>query len=504
MPPPTHINGSTCPVAICEWSSAAWSPSEKRGITYLYPYSRPSGTSGHANIVQDNLLKIAPGVDTIYCLNSSDMMLQQLQIFNSQPPQADDWKIENHSWIGSIGGGEHWVIQASDFKVQRDKILVVAGLNNNTQAVPPLYCQFFNGIAVGRASGSHSRGGTTNTHEIPGRLKPDIVADAGYTSYATPQVVGAAALLYDGFQKGELPEEFDYPVVMKACILTGAVKESRMNWKNEWVQPLHTVWGAGMLNVPRMWRVAKSFAKLVQINRGGARSYLIPRHGGGEFAVTACWNRTLTMRNGREYAYTQPRVHLRLLDHDGKMIDQSISDIDNVQHLWFADLPFGKYTLELTCEGADAEVGLAVLHTPVSSMPEQPAEEAPPVYVPPAERDIGETPEVFWEDETEGGFELHLRAEGDFKLHVCGLDIGYYGSQLDAHGVKETVSGPLHLSVLRFRDRVAVVFRQKPDESPSLLCIWDIDTTEDNKSVLYAVALTKPEVWEADFLEHNL
>ena len=61
----------------------------------------------------------------------------------------------------------------------------------------PLLSHLFNGIAVGRSDGNHEAGGTLTGYDRADRMKPEMVAPASATSYATPLVSGASALLIE-------------------------------------------------------------------------------------------------------------------------------------------------------------------------------------------------------------------------------------------------------------------------------------------------------------------
>src|SRR5204862_3877198 len=56
----------------------------------------------------------------------------------------------------------------------------------------------YNGISVGAFGGSSSVGPTLN-----GRCKPDLTAPEGLTSFSTPQVAGAAAILLQAAARGD-------------------------------------------------------------------------------------------------------------------------------------------------------------------------------------------------------------------------------------------------------------------------------------------------------------
>ena len=83
-----------------------------------------------------------------------------------------------------------------------------------------------------------------------GRCKPDLVAPAGVTSYSTPMIAGAAALLLEGGGRGDGGANTNAATdnrTVKALLLNGAVKPP--GWTNGPNAPLDTRYGAGLLNV---------------------------------------------------------------------------------------------------------------------------------------------------------------------------------------------------------------------------------------------------------------
>ena len=82
-----------------------------------------------------------------------------------------------------------------------------------------------------------------------GRCKPDITAISDETSFSTPLVAGAAAVLMQAALRGDGGSDtnsaFDMRTI-KALLLNGAVKPS--NWTNSTASPLDARYGAGVLN----------------------------------------------------------------------------------------------------------------------------------------------------------------------------------------------------------------------------------------------------------------
>lgn len=104
----------------------------------------------------------------------------------------------------------------------------------------------YNCISVGDYGGSSSYGPTLDN----GRAKPDIIAPAGETSFSTPQVAGAAAVLMQAGLRGDGGGDTNSPAdirTVKALLLNGAIKPA--DWTNNPPSPLDPRYGAGVLDV---------------------------------------------------------------------------------------------------------------------------------------------------------------------------------------------------------------------------------------------------------------
>src|SRR5262249_26710500 len=126
--------------------------------------------------------------------------------------------------------------------------LFVSGAGNGGSVCPPSTC--YNGLSVSVNNGLSSIGPTVDN----GRCKPDITASAqgALTSFSTPYVAGAAAVMLqaalrgDGGGTGTTNSAADLRTV-KALLLNGAVKPS--GWTNANFSPLDARYGAGIVNV---------------------------------------------------------------------------------------------------------------------------------------------------------------------------------------------------------------------------------------------------------------
>jgi len=266
----------------------------------------------------------------------------------------------------------------------------------------------YNCIAVGalRDSKNNFRSATdpvsydlldANSTNGPGRngiCKPDIVAPAdaywptvlgdwqtfssgnGQTSAATPHVAGATALLIEAAKNHEADgNDLTFvenghvdPMAVKSALLTGADKNiNALIYDSNWIavgtrnwqtsgssQPLDYALGAGGLNVLESYKILLSHDDVIfgkSIKRKtyfdhiawieGGISTVTAEVGylpvGSEFTATLVWNAHPDLINNLDMT-----VYC-----DGEMVAESISVIDNVEHVWFDTPRKGNYSIEV-------------------------------------------------------------------------------------------------------------------------------------------------------------
>ena len=95
---------------------------------------------------------------------------------------------------------------------------------------------------------------------IGGRSLPDLTAPGDETSYSTPEVTGAAALLLQAASRGDggagTAADASDTRTLKALLLNGATKPA--GWSHTDTQPLDPVYGAGVVNVYESWLELKA------------------------------------------------------------------------------------------------------------------------------------------------------------------------------------------------------------------------------------------------------
>jgi hypothetical protein len=358
--------------------------------------SGPSAPSGHATTVGRyayGLLGISNGVDSVHAYEASHWLgAGFLNGAGTVPPSQVAVKIFTNSWIGSAGGASNLYLRKLDFAVRMQGLVVTSGVNNGGGGLDvPLLSHLFNGIAVGRSDGSHKAGLTGPGIDGPGRMKPELVAPANATSWSTPLVAGAGALLVETARthpRTQADPAAQLPEVIKAALMAGA--HHRSGWSNGAPQsgplrgatttPLDPLYGADQIHVDRSHWILTGGQQLLApepglaldtLHAGWAETSLVS----GEsrwarfqverakpyLSVLATWNRDLAPDFSD---WVMPDLDLELWStdaqgHPASLVGEggvgafsmgnvrSASLLDNVEHLYVEGLEPGEYLLEL-------------------------------------------------------------------------------------------------------------------------------------------------------------
>lgn len=359
-----------------------------------------SGVSNHATTVANNFYgnttSLFAGNIPIDLFNANTYITADfLKTGTSSEPAVETHAVQNHSWVTtSTYSSAAEASQRLDYAINRDGFVCVVGENNgNSTLLPDLLGQGYHTISVGLVNGSHSAGFTTL--DGTGRIKPDIVAPDGLTSFATPMVSSAAGLLYSKLV--ELAPTLltaDKPRVIKALLLASATKDTVTSWSNTSTRPLDIRYGAGELNVNHAFNALVAgranasnntllnsrgwAAESVSANSSMTYYFTIPAGPAAPpFCAALTWHRVITdNRVGIAWgnlSTSMANLNLRLYQANGfapgSLISESLSTVDNVQHIYQPTLPPGNYALVVeNSSTTDTDYGLAWHSLPAVSI----------------------------------------------------------------------------------------------------------------------------------------
>ncbi len=372
---------------------------EFAGVNFI-ARSGTAGTSGHATQVAASFYgefsSPAPGIPTVNLWDVNDFIgsgFLRVSTSDGPAPPPSGLKVLNHSWIGALSsdGLNNNALRRADYSANAFRTLWVLGMANGAGSVnEPLMADMYHGISVGLVNGNHASSDTRPGIDGAGRMKPEIVAPAEFTSFAAPLVGAAASLLYETIETvPELASSVgaDQVHVLKAILLAGAARNAQ--WSNQpatgptdrgvTARPLDDVFGAGVLNVDRAHRI------LTGLERDGAAEVPAEPTLDGpawdfesmsagevlwhrftldetadEVGILATWNRSVTSTGGSNGV---GNLDLELFAADGSDIvslrgaDESVfvrgnvvseSGVDNVELLHLEGLEAGDYVVRLS------------------------------------------------------------------------------------------------------------------------------------------------------------
>ena len=352
------------------------------GSTTNFPNSL-SSESGHADSVAGNFYGMPDGVATnVAHVDNYDADYFYGSIITSPTPPNINDPVVNQSFIFTESDGSHATVSdeqaidsAYDDYAAQFNTLFVSGAGNGGVVNPPATC--YNGIGVGVSDGSSSYGPTIDN----GRCKPDIIAPDGATSFSTPFVAGAAAVLMQAGLRGDGGSDTNSAAdirTVKALLLNGAIKPP--GWTNFPPEPLDTNYGAGVLNV------FNSYEQLA----GGKHGYIVsatvpignahpPTGDTGTISALNGWdfdtntsdifddainhyyfnvtnasdNATFTATATLVWNRQQSQTNINNLDlflyncANSNLVACSTSLVDNVEQVFVPQLPQGRYDLQV-------------------------------------------------------------------------------------------------------------------------------------------------------------
>ncbi len=317
--------------------------------------------SPHADSVAEDLYGldtgVAPGLQHV--ANYEERYFVPA-VIDAQAPVAS--RVFNQSF--EFGPHNAAQDQAYDDYIAEYGTVVASGVGDGGAILSPADC--YNGLGVAAYGGASSTGPTAD-----GRCKPDITAPASATSFSTPLVSGAAAILIEtGRRQGVNAAAAIDARTVKALLLSGAVKPQ--GWTNSTTAPLDHIYGAGILNVYNSYEeltgdrhgpIASGLSKtghpplaggaVIDAQRGwdyrsivsdatraGVNHYRITTSAAGALIATVAWEKGFG-------AGGINRLELYVYDSNGNLLGSSISAVDNVQHVWVTGLAAGTYEIEV-------------------------------------------------------------------------------------------------------------------------------------------------------------
>ena len=358
--------------------------------------SGTSGTSSHADHVARNFYASTsqvPGTCPIDLYNANDWLSTGYLNFGvSSAPKIESRAVQNHSWAGSRGNSttDTEIGRRLDFAINRDGFVCAVGLYNqdtNTPVHAQLLCQTYNTISVGRDDGGHTKGLTTLDGN--GRRKPDIVAPSAApeyaTSWTTPMVSGAAALLYQKLVDYS-PSFSDRPRVIKALLLASATKNTVPDWGNSSSSPLDDVYGAGELNIHHAYHAliaGKATAGSTRygirgwasdsVSSSSSKTYYFRIASGAPstpFSAALTWHRVVTenlLIGWGNLSSSLANLRLKLYQTDGTnlttLLATSDSSVDNVELIHQPSLVPGDYALRVESSSSSSTAYALAWHS---------------------------------------------------------------------------------------------------------------------------------------------
>jgi hypothetical protein len=380
-----EVNPGGRPAGFITYISAA-------GSTTSFPNSL-SSESSHADSVAGNFYGFTSGVATniAHVDNYDANYFYDNIIFPPAPANTNDLVVNQSFTFGNVStniptptnylsvSDQQQIDTKYDNYAASHNTLFVSAVNNGGSVSPP--GTSYNCIGVGDSDGNSSIGPTLDN----GRAKPDIVAPGGETSFSTPYVAGAAAVLIQAGLRGDGGSDTNSAADMrtvKALLLNGAVKPA--GWTNISPSPLDAHYGAGVLNV------FNSYEQLA----GGKQGYIasvsvitnsphLPTGAAGTVGGLSGWDFNTNMSsattdsvkhyyfnvtNGLNNALFTAAATLVWNRHNNKtninnldlflydaissnLVACSTSLVDNVKHLWLPQLPQGRYDLQVLKHG---------------------------------------------------------------------------------------------------------------------------------------------------------
>jgi len=338
-------------------------------ITNASASAYPATFSGHANTVGQYLFgdtSMARGISSVTAYLADDWIgsgfLNSTSGISHVAPKVENNDVLNASWVGSTGStaNDKIVLNRLDYAIQRDDFVAVVATNNGStpQNLP---AGAYNAISVGLTNGGHASGTSTVN---PSVTFPHLVVPEGATSWATPVVSSAAALLIQTARASTTTStNGSKSEAIKAILLAGATKDEFASWSRTDTAPLDATYGAGELNVQNSYdimtageqtansAVAATGWDFGSISRTATTTYSFDLSASGNVSIVLTWNAIYTGSNYNSLSLGLANLDLYLYAVDAgggqTLVQQSVST-GNIEDIWATNLSAGDYIMKVT------------------------------------------------------------------------------------------------------------------------------------------------------------
>ncbi|HEY8899658.1 MAG TPA: hypothetical protein VIM61_04545 [Chthoniobacterales bacterium] len=340
-------------------------------ITNASGSSYPAAISSHANEVGFHLFgdaSMGSGITAVtayladHWVGSGSLNFTTTG-FSPLAPLTEGRDVANFSWVGTTGSAanDQLILNRLDYQIQRDDYVAVVAVNNGSVA-QNLLASAYNVISVGVTSGNHASGSSSEVNSAV--TYPQLVVPESATSYATPVVSSAAALLVQTARGSSTTSaNGTKSEVVKAILLAGATKSEFTTWSRSDTSPLDATFGAGELNVQNSSHIltaGEQTANAVVATTGwdfnsialnATVSYTFDLAATGDLSVALTWNAIYSEVNFNALSLSLADLNLSLYEIGTggalTLVQQSLSS-GNIEALWVTDLAAGDYVLKVT------------------------------------------------------------------------------------------------------------------------------------------------------------
>jgi len=294
-------------------------------------------------------------------------------------------QVASFSWIGGGSDTEiEDILRRTDLLVDRDNVIMTPGILLLSN---PLLGEAYNVISVGALNVAYV---SPTAKDLPGRIKPDIVTSGSTVSNSAPTVGSRAAFLVDSALNYVGDAQGANAEAVKAILMAGATKPT--GWARYdtggYIGPLDNHSGAGEVNIYNSYRILEGgqqegYAGTNLSNNAGTYGWDFDTLSDGqqklyyfeiptgqtasEVSILTTWHRRIAENGFHDpdgyMLFTPSLANLNLRLHTANaagtltgMIDESVSTLDNVEHVYQTNLGPGRYAFELTYEGDDLGV----------------------------------------------------------------------------------------------------------------------------------------------------